>query len=152
MTNLVDKVKSDWPSKYFVNSCNKNGCSVSLSGTPTHRCLMDMDTGIVDVNETKCDYIFVGGTDNVWVVPIELKRGAFRVSQVVKQLQAGAQFAEMISKGFQVRFQPIIASGAVNRKQPRQELRNKTNMIRFRGQNVNFERIRCRDSLASVLK
>ena len=152
MTNLVDEVKSCLRPGSFARRCRRNGCSVILDGAPVPNCLIDMDTGLVGKNDSKCDYIFFGGNSNAWVVPIELKRGAFKVSQVVDQLRAGARFAETICEGFEVRFQPVVASGAVNRKQPRRGLRNKSTKIRFRGLDVNFERIRCGDSLTSVLK
>ena len=152
MTSLMDKVKRCLPPQSFTTSCSKSGCSVDLQNTPNPRLLLDMDSGVVGDNDSKCDYIFFGGNSNAWVVPIELKRGAFKVSQVVDQLRAGARFAETICEGFEVRFQPVVASGAVNRKQPRRGLRNKSTKIRFRGLDVNFERIRCGDSLTSVLK
>ena len=152
MTNLVDEVKSCLRPGSFARRCRRNGCSVILDGAPVPNCLIDMDTGLVGKNDSKCDYIFIGGTDNAWVVPIELKKGAFNFSQVVKQLRAGAQFAETICEGFQVRFRPVVASGAVNQKKSRRDLRNKSTLIRFRGRNMSFERIRCGDSLTSVLK
>ena len=152
MTNLVDKVKSCLPPRHFTTRCRKSGCSVDLRNTPDPWLLVDMDTDLIDENDSKCDYIFIGGCDNTWVVPIELKKGVFKVSQVVKQLQAGARFVETKCEGFTVRFRPVVASGAVNRKTPRRELRNKSAGITFRGQHFDFERIRCGDSLASLLK
>ena len=152
MTSLVDKVKRCLPPHCFTTRCSRNGCSVDLQNTPNPRLLVDMDSGLVGENDSKCDHIFIGGNSNAWVVPIELKKDAFKVSQVVNQLRAGAQFAETTCEGFQVRFRPVVASGAVNQKKSRRDLRNKSTLIRFRGRNMSFERIRCGDSLTSVLK
>ena len=151
MTNLVDKVKSCIPELRFAKRCRKNNCSVKLNGVPAPHVLIDVDKSLADKNITKCDYIFVGGTTNAWLVPIELKKGDFRASEVVAQLQAGAQFAETLSDCPHVRFLPVLASGASHKAQ-RNELKKKSNWIEFRGRPVEVEPIRCGGPLAWVLK
>ena len=151
MTNLVDKVKNCMPPNCFAYTCRKNGCSVDLKNAPTPHLLIDMDTGLVGNNASKCDYIFIGGGANAWVVPIELKRGSAEASEVVKQLRAGARFAEMVCKGADVRFVPVLAIRKIKRAQ-RQELRKKSNRVAFRGRPVEVEPIRCGEFLASALK
>ena len=54
---------------------------------------MDNKTVLVKQGETKCDYIFIGGCDDVFLVPLELMKGKLDASKVVKQLQAGANIA-----------------------------------------------------------
>ena len=111
MTNLVDKVKSCVPPNCFAIRCRRDGCSITLKGVPQPHVLIDMDKGLVSDNDSKCDYIFVGGSDNTWVVPLELKRGSVEASDAVKQLRAGAEFAEgIIPKCAKVRFRAIVAS------------------------------------------
>ena len=150
MTNLVDKIKRCMPSHCLATRCRRNGCSVDLQNAPKPCLLIDMDTGLVGENDSKCDYIFIGGTDDVWVVPIELKRGSAEARNLVDQLRAGARFAEMICKGEQVRFVPVLACRGIKRAQ-RQELRKKSNRIAFRGRPVEVALLRCRGLLNSVL-
>ena len=150
MTNLVDKIKRCMPSHCLATRCRRNGCSVDLQNAPKPCLLIDMDTGLVGENDSKCDYIVIGGTDDVWVVPIELKRGNAEARNVVDQLRAGARFAEMICKGEQVRFVPVLACRGIKRAQ-RQELRKKSNRIAFRGRPVEVALLRCRGLLNSVL-
>ena len=150
MTNLVDKVKSCIPELRFAKRCRKNNCSVKLNGVPAPHLLIDVDKSLTDKHITKCDYIFVGGTTNAWLVPIELKKGDFKASEVVAQLQAGAQFAETLCDCAHVQFLPVLASGASHKAQ-RNELKKKSNWIVFRGQPVEIEPIRCGGLLAPVL-
>ena len=154
MTNLVDKVMSCMPASCIARRCRRDGCSVNLRGVPVPHVLIDMDTGLVGNNDSKCDYIFIGGTtnaSNAWVVPIELKKGDFKAREVVAQLQAGAQFAETLCDCTHVQFLPVLASGTSHIAQ-RNELKKKSNWIVFRGRPVEVERIRCGEFLASALK
>ena len=152
MTNLVDKVKSRISPNSFATKFSRDGCSVNLKGAPQPHVLIDMDKELVSDNDVKCDYIFVGGTGNAWVVPIELKRGSAEAKDVVEQLRAGARFAEeKICKEAQVCFVPVVGCGRIKSAQ-RQELRKRSNRIAFHGRPVEVRVVRCRGLLTSVLK
>ena len=94
---------------------SKEGCSVSLKGAPTPPIMIDLDKPQAPVrqNDPKCDYIFIGGCGDVWLAPLELKKGELDASKVVKQLQAGADIADahIIPANEQVQFQPVAVFG-----------------------------------------
>ena len=151
MTNLVAFIKSRLPANSMANSCNRDGCSVNMRGVPVPHVLIDMDTGLVGKNDAKCDFIFVGGANIAWVVPIELKKRNFEISDVVEQLSAGIKFAEKMCFDTKVQFLPVLASGRMAKGQ-RDDLRDDRNTISFRGRKVYIERIRCGGLLTSAVK
>ena len=150
MTNLVDKVKRCMPARCFTRRCRRDGCSVNLRGVPVPHVLIDMDTARVGKNDAKCDFIFIGGANITWVVPIELKKRNFEVSDIVVQLSAGTKFAEKFCIDTKVQFLPVLASERMAKAQ-RGELRDDRNTIPFRGRKVYIKRIRCGGLLTSVL-
>ena len=92
MADLVNQIKQNLPDGCFAKGkLSKEGCTVSLKGAPRPSIKIDMDnkTVLVKQGETKCDYIFIGGCDDVFLVPLELMKGKLDASKVVKQLQAG---------------------------------------------------------------
>ena len=92
--------------------CKRPGCRVSLKGVPESHLIIDFDEpdSPLDESQTRCDYLFVadGNRNGGWVVPLELKRGKYDASEVVKQLEAGRKVAEDIVPGkTKVRFRPV---------------------------------------------
>lgn len=121
--------------------------------SPKPSILIDVDKASTSKNEkqtTRCDFIFVGGSDESWVVPIELKKGPAKSSEVVKQLEAGAQFMDrLIPRNIPVRFRLVVAFRGI-RKQQANELKKRK--IRFRGKEVQVKLLRCGGSLVSALR
>ena len=112
---------------------------------------MDKPQAPVKQSETKCDYIFIGGSSNVFFVPLELKRGKLDASDVVRQLQAGANIADnrIIPKRELVQFQPVgVCGGKFHRAERRQLSQGK---IRFRGKHSNVQLLKCGDPLIKAL-
>ena len=128
-----------------------------MAGIRGQRVIIDLDCKDLKLpsNQTKCDYIFLGAkerdADKDWVVPMELKKGDADISEVAKQLQGGANVADrIVPHDASTQFIPVVASSKFS-KQERQQLRNKSNNVRFRGRSVIVQRIKCGTSLAQVL-
>ena len=113
MIGIVAKVKNVVPPACQTSKYSKDGCSVSMKGAPPLRVMIDMDCKELGVQGSRCDYLFVGEHQNrAWVVPIELKSGKVRASEVRDQLQGGAQFAQTIlATGDHFNFGPVLAHG-----------------------------------------
>lgn len=130
------------------------GCSVSLKNVPQPFFLIQMDCDKLPIgqNEKRCDYIFIGGSDRVWIVPMELKKGDLGASEVMKQLQAGAQFAErIIPRNEQIFFLPIAVFGGKAHPTERRKLRQSANRIRFRNQRFNIQLLKCGGHLVEAI-
>ena len=154
MANLVRRIRENLPDECFATGrLRKEGCSVSLKDAPTPSITIDMDKPQAPVgqDETKCDYIFIGGCDDVVLVPLELKRGKLDASDVAKQLQAGANIAaaRIIPKHEQVQFLPVaVCGGKFHRAEIRRLSQSK---IRFNNQNANVRLLRCGQRLIDAL-
>lgn len=86
-----------------------------MKEAPDTRVIVDMDCDDIGIppDQKRCDYLFVGEDKAaVWVVPIELKRGALRGREVVEQLQGGVHAADRwLPAGSAFRFVPVLAYG-----------------------------------------
>ncbi len=150
MANLVSQIREKISDKCFAKRCRKEGCSVPLNNAPEPSILIDMDRPQAPVrqNETRCDYIFIGGSNSVLLVPLELKRGKPNASETVRQLQAGADIANarIIPRSEQVRFLPVVVHGGALRRTELIRFRANANRIRFRGERINIALARCGSS------
>ncbi len=154
MADLVRRIRENLPDECCATGrLRKKGCSVSLKNAPTPSITIDMDNPQAPVgqDETKCDYIFIGGSGNVFLVPLELKRGKLDASDALKQLQAGANIAaaRIIPKRERVQFQPVAVCGGKFHRIDRHRLSQRK--IRFKNQNSNVQLLRCGDSLIKAL-
>ncbi len=88
------------------------------------------------------------------VIPIELKKGALKASQVQSQLQGGAQFAEEIIRPTSkpIRFIPVAVGGRhkTHRKQ-HDRLRQKKNWVRFSDQEKLIVVLNCGEPLTEAI-
>ena len=154
MADLVERIRNNLPDGCLRRGkLTKEGCSVSLKDAPRPFITIDMDNKQTRVrkNETKCDYIFIGGSGNVFLVPLELKKGKLDTSDVVKQLQAGANIAatRIIPKRAQVQFLPVAVCGGKFHRIERYRLSQRK--IRFRNQNSNVQLLKCGQRLIDAL-
>lgn len=153
MPNLVDYIKRTLPNEcQKKGKLTKEGCTVSLKGAPSPSVKIDMDNEKAPVrqNEPKCDYIFIGGSSDVFFVPLELKKGKLDASDIVNQLQAGSNIAatRIIPKREQVQFLPV----AVCRKFRRAEIRRLSlRKIRFNNQTSDVLFLKCDQPLVEIL-
>ena len=147
MGNLVERIKKKLPAGCIAKGkYRKKGCSVSLKNAPKPPLMIDMDEcqALVGKNKTKCDYIFIGGCDDVLLAPLELKKGELDASKVVKQLQAGADIAtRIIPAGEPVQFRPVAVFGGKLHRIQRAQLLKASNKIRFKGEPFNIHLLKC---------
>ena len=155
MADLVNQIKKKLPDKCFVKGkreLTKENCTVSLKGAPTPSITIDMDNEKAPVgqNETRCDYIFIGGSGNVFLVPLELMDGKPDTTKIVRQLQAGANIAaHIIPKRAQVQFLPVAVCGGKFHRIERYRLSQRK--IRFRGKRFDIKLSKCGKSLINAL-
>lgn len=130
---------------------DKDGCTLSLSTVPRSRVIVDMDCDHLNLqSRRRCDYLLVCGEgSHVWVVPIDLKSGGFRASEVREQLQAGAEFAHVkLPTVGQFNFVPILAHGKTARRLELQKLREVR--ITLRGKRRQPKTLNCGDPAAKA--
>ena len=126
MTNLINLTLHGGCLK---SRLEKNNCKVNLTGVPRPFIAIDMDhkKAPVKQNETKCDYIFIGGRTDVFLAPLELMKGKADATKIIRQLQAGADIAahRIIPKNERVQFQPVAVCGEYHRKEVRKLRRSR---------------------------
>lgn len=154
MGNLVRRIRDTFPDGCLTTGrLRKEGCSVSLRNAPTPWIAIDLDKPLAPVgqSETKCDYIFIGGTRNAILAPLELKRGKLDASDIVNQLRAGTDIAaaRIIPISQQVQFLPVaVCGGKIHRAERRCLLKSR---IRFRSQYSTVRLLKCGDPLINAL-
>lgn len=157
MTNessVVEEVRRAVPEGCLSTRCRKEGCTVSMRGVPEPWLLIDLDhpQAPADLNETRCDYIFIGGSGSAWVAPLELKSGRLRAREIVPQLQAGAAIADkIVPRNAEVQFRPIAVYGGSGASGFRTSARGSQH-VRFRNRRVEIRLHKCRTPLALALR
>lgn len=134
------------------DKCGDKKCDVVLDGKlPTPWALVNMDkTSLKTQNVTRCDYLFIAGTDNrCWVVPIELTSGRNKKSsKMAEQLQAGANFAHRhLHDSIKAIFRPVFVTKGLRKAEQLQARK----LVKFRGQSEAPEVISCGDPLSKAL-
>lgn len=157
MSGLVRRVRESVDVGCIATAISKEGCGVSLDGTPTGRVIVDLDepSSPLPPPNQRCDYLFAAdATDGPgWVAPLELKGGRFDASEISGQLQAGARAAEqLVPQNVAVRFRPIAVIRRGSHKAERQEARKKKNWVRFRGSARELRLMKCGQKLADQLR
>ncbi len=133
-----------------------------MEGAPASRVLVNLDCdnlGIAWGNGDKhCDYLFVGEEKPAgatryiaYVAPIELKGGGFRASEVIEQLQGGADAADgWLPPGNAFRFIPVLVHGKGVHPEDLKKLRRAK--IKLRKHEPAPVLIRCKEKLASAFR
>lgn len=134
---------------------NKDGCKVVMTDAPAPRLIIDFDKSGSPLAQdaTRCDFLIIAKNQpsSGWVVPIELKRGQLKASQVVRQLQAGTSAAERLVLGSEpIKFRPVAVSGSIS-KHERMRLRENQSRIRFHEHREPIRLITCGDPLNQAL-
>jgi hypothetical protein len=156
MSSLLNAVRRGFePGCLESGRLRKEGCSVSLRGTPTDRVVIDLDkpSSPLSGEETRCDYLVFAQDrgQRAWFVPLELKRGAPRPSRLVAQLRAGADAAVEGVGPCPVNFVPVAAVGGIH-KADLTKLKKNANKVGFGGQRKTVRVMRCGGKLVDVLK
>ncbi len=132
--------------KNLSRSCQGNGCKVSMEGIAANRILADADRAFPahGWDGKRCDYVLFlfGTTDMLWVAPLELKSGRVDVSDAVKQLQRGADFANCFAPTeCKATCRPVLFHGRRIHPKDRKVLNRAK--IRFRQSELAIKTARC---------
>ena len=148
MTGVVAAAAGRVPAQCQVRRCRGHGCAVSMKGLPQARVIINLDCPALELgNAKRCDFVvIVERDDGARVAAIELKRGSFDTSQVVKQLQGGACYAETLEAVVATRFDPVLAHGKRVHKTKLRALRSKR--VAYRGCPRRIVLRRCGEPLA----
>ena len=154
MSEVVEAVSNAIPAACRVHDCNKDGCSVSVRTAAPRRIVVDLDCEDLHLPRVRkrCDYLFFGEKGaRSQVVPIELKSGRFNATDVIDQLQGGADVADgWLPKEAHFQLVPLLVHGAkVVRRIERTALRSRK--VGLRGQTQQVVMIGCGGKLKDVL-
>lgn len=136
-----------WIGNRRATSYTKEGCRVSMANIPSDRVVLDVDlvspTGNTDTNQ--CDFVlfYIDTAHNHLVgVPMELKRGDVKASEVVAQLQEGARIVDnCLPNDVDLNLILVLVHGGSMHKSQRNRL--STSRIRFRGEEFPINTARC---------
>ena len=156
MADLVNRIKQRIPNECLKKGkLTKEGCTVSKKGAPKPSIAIDIDhkKAPVKKGEAKCDYIFIGGSNEVFVVPLELTKQEFDLSKAVTQLRAGAKVAaRIILDSEDVQFRPVAVCKGRVRPDKKRELRRKANKIRFKNAPSTVKVLKHKEPLINALR
>ena len=152
----VEAITNNTDPDCHARRCRNSGCSLSLSGLPRTRILIDLehDASPVPRNEPHCDFLLVAnnGENSEWVAPIELTTGRADAAKFIRQLTAGAAIADGLLPGnVAINFRPVAAYGGQMRRAERVNLLDPANKINFRGQRESVRVVRCESPLLKAL-
>ena len=154
----VDAVIAHTNTQSHASTCSDSGCSLSMQGVPTPNVLISMEhpNSPVPAGQPHCDYLFVGGVDDVdggpCIVPIELTTGGKKASVLLAQIRNVAEIAHgLLPLGIVFRFTPVAAHRGGLHRDDIADLRKPANRINFRGRLRNVQLVRCGDLLADAL-
>lgn len=155
MADIVKTLSNQLPVECQATKCSGSGCSLKLNNLPPPFILIDMDCKELKLTAgNRCDYLFISNNERqCLVVPIELKSGRLDASQVIKQLQAGSNFAASIIPDHydvEVQFTPIVAYGGGAHSLELKKLKGQS--IRFRQIQAQIKLTRCGRSLSEQLR
>lgn len=128
----------------WVNRCHDAGCSVSMPRGGEPRAILSGTLRQRNHSHTGalCDFIVFYSPSHVEkVFALELKSGAVDVSQILRQIQAGAKLAEELTADAVVSFLPVLVHGGRIPAPERKVLAQKR--ITFRGNKYEIFSIRC---------
>ena len=157
MVGLVEQVRTKVNQSCLAKTIKKEGCSISLNGAPASRLIVDFDKNgsPLSSDQVRCDYLFIAedSSNAGWVCPVELKSGGLSASEVVGQLQAGAQVAEQIvPQNTPAKFRPVAAIGDGIHIAEINALKRKSNRVSFHKVSEHVRLIRCRGNLIERLR
>ena len=156
MSAALDGIRAKVGARNCDRSCSRDGCCVDLTDVPTDRIIVDVDKAFPahEQGGRRCDFIlFVDRSDgSILAAPVELKSGRTDVSEAVRQLRGGADFADRFApQSSNVDCLPVLIHGRVLDRKERNRL-NRGKIV-FRGREHTISTARCGRSrnLANVL-
>lgn len=159
LSEVLDAIRKQVGEENLTNSCSSDGCHVDMTDVPRERIVVDVER-VFQVNQRqgkRCDrmLLYVDRTrSKLVVVLIELKSGNVDVTEIFRQLQSGAKFAEeLVPEDIETTCIPVVFHG--KRIHDAQLPKLKRNEVRFRRQTFPIWKRKCgrrTKNLASVLK
>ena len=137
MSEVLNEIRTRVGEENLSALRSRRGCGVNMTNAPSPRVVIDADRAFPAHGMTgkRCDYVifFYDTVKNCLVViPIELKSGDVKASEVSEQLQEGANFAERFTpEATETVCLPHLFHKGIHRKE-RQQLRRAS--VRFRGE------------------
>ena len=134
MSGTVAAVANRIPGCCHTIHCNRDKCRVELKDAPSVRLLIDMDCGALEIprQEKRCDFLFIGEeATTTWIVPIELKSGRLRATDVLDQLEGGVRALDpYLPQGISFQLVPVLAHGKSIHPQDLKTLRSRKIQLR----------------------
>ena len=159
-TTIVDDFKTATNGLDYAERCCDSRCSLSLNEEPEPYVLLPVDSAVsppLEVSDRqRCDYLLVGGNDEgkgPWVVPMELTTGRSKSgSDILEQLNGGLAVADARLRQGKFQFCPVVAHGRGGLGRIATDfLRNRSNMVNFRGKRERVAIVPCGSRLVSAL-
>ena len=154
MSEVLNEIRTRVGEENLSTLRSRSGCGVNMTNAPSPRVVIDADRAFPAHGMTgkRCDYVvFFCDTDKnrLVAVPIELKGGDVKASEVSEQLQEGANFAERFApQATETVCLPRLFHKGIHRKESQQLKRTS---VRFRGEAEPIKTARCGSSLRQTL-
>ena len=149
-SSLVSKIGAD----NLCSRCLDSGCEISLADISENRIVVNadkaMECGVKGAKKCDC-VLFVQGESHkvLMTLPIELKSGSMNINPVLKQLAAGARYAEAVVRfvpmvdSLDVRCLPVLAHNGRLTMRHTQRLNRLGSCIQFRERKWRVGIVRC---------
>ena len=154
MSEVLNEIRTRMGEENLSTLRSRSGCGVNMTNAPSPRVVIDADRAFPAHGMTgkRCDYIiFFCNTANscLVAVPIELKGGDVKASEVSEQLQEGANFAERFTpEATETACLPRLFHKGIHKKEFQQLQRAS---VRFRGESRPIKTARCNSPLIRTL-
>ena len=142
-----------------TNACSEAGCTAHLDGMPTRRVVINVEKefDLRKDNRGRCDRLLFYGhiaKKTFVAVPIELKGGRPRESDIRKQLESGLQFATTLAphprtSGKTVYVPVLFHERSINWASPKK--RKQGLEVKFKGKTLKVLIGSCGGNLAKLL-
>ena len=129
-----------------ATSYRKSGCRISMANIPSERVILDVDLASppASASTNQCDYVlfYIDDIQDILVgVPMELKSGGVKASDVLAQLQEGARIVDDFTpKNIKIDLIPILVHNGLDKTQYDQL---RTSRINFRSDNFTINTTTC---------
>jgi hypothetical protein len=140
--NLRDQYR-----RAVVSQCSSKDCKLDLTSLPSLQTILDCDLYSKNYQHTGgiCDFLIFWSHSGLRAAAVEMKGGAWKVSEVQEQLQAGAKLIETLAGAERVAdFQPVLVSEGAR---PAEFKRFLDKRVAFRGRPFHIILMRCGEKL-----
>lgn len=141
VSKVLEEIRVRVDRENLIHSCSGEGCTISMTDIPAARIVVHVEREFDarSPNEKRCDRLlfYVNATKKLVAVPIELKRGKARESEVIEKLENSLKFAaNLVPTPITLKtvYVPLLFHGrGINWTNPK---RRKQLSLSFRGRNL----------------